>query len=177
MTDENVKEALEFIDNEIDALQISIDNAETAGLSAGFENYEMLSHFKTIRAALSDGGEVDIPSLHSKIDMDCEDEYGREITIQESIAIGTAMKLLAQQGYIKTPPKPAQGYVEAIEDKVFSEICKAHEPMIKSADIRQMLVAKDLRAYELRGARAVINELHLQSQGHLNQGCKDENKK
>ena len=45
---------------------------------------------------------MDLASLHSKIDMDVEDELKIKITFDESVVIGAALKVLAAQGFLKT---------------------------------------------------------------------------
>jgi hypothetical protein len=46
---------------------------------------------------------VDVEGLHSKIEMDVEDEYGKIITFQESQTIGKVLRLLQDQGYLRHP--------------------------------------------------------------------------
>ncbi len=90
----------------------------------------------------ADAVDVGIPSLHSKIDMDCEDEYGREITIEESIAIGTAMKLLSKQGYLTQ--KPDDGMVLVPREPTDAMIFDGEELMEKMIEENKECSASDV---------------------------------
>jgi len=106
MTNKTETQALEaFMSNPYDQLLGILNGSDDLENDCKLfvtRNQEILLAALATAGQQAQGGDVDIPSLHSKIDMDCEDEYGREITTQESVAIGTAMKLLGQQGFINT---------------------------------------------------------------------------
>ena len=86
--------------------------------------YTKLDHIVHVHEKVEavDVEETSVFELHSKIDMDIEDVYGRELTGAESILIGTCLRILKQQGHLRAKLPKIEGLTQQlIESKRYGD--------------------------------------------------------